>query len=294
MLVEHFITPDEYAEAVNEEIVLAPRRPTSAAIRAPWYLDHVRRILERYYGGAASQLGLTVHTAVDLGLQQAAEDTLRQGLRELAGRQPFRGAVRRLPEAEVVSWTEGAAPSCRADGRCEAVVTKVRQSGLAVQTADGPAVVPSWTLLWRGETLGVWRFRRGDVLLLRRTDAGLTLDEDPAVEGAMAVMEPSTGYVKAIVGGYDYGAASSTAPPRRSGSPARRSSRCSTPRRSTTGSHPRRASSTPPSRSGAGAAAGARRTMAASTTAAPACAKPSPARSTPSASACSTRSGSPR
>ncbi len=204
MLVEGFVTADEYADAVNETITLAPRRPAATQARAPWYLDHVRRILERYYGGAAAQLGLTVHTAVDLGMQQAAEDTMRQGLRDLAARQPFRGALRRLPETEVVAWAEGAAPPCRADGRCEAVVTKVRQSGLSVQTADGPAVLPSWTLTWRGETLGVWRFRRGDVLLLQRTDGGLTLDDDPVVEGAMAVLEPSTGYVKALVGGYDY------------------------------------------------------------------------------------------
>jgi penicillin-binding protein 1A len=204
MLVERFITPDEYAAAVNEPIALAPRRATSQRVRAPWYLDQVRRVLERYYGNAAAQLGLTVYTAVDLDMQRAAEESVRQGLHELAGRQSFRGPVRRLGDAELAAWVVGAAPPCRPDGRCEAVVTKVRQSGLALQTADGPMTMPSSALTWRGEPLGVWRFKRGDVLLVKGAGNTLALDDEPSVEGALVAFEPSTGYVKALVGGYDY------------------------------------------------------------------------------------------
>src|SRR4029453_17014283 len=98
MLHEKFITDEEYQEALAEEIDVLPRRQNAATYTAaPWYVEHVRRLLEDHFGGtAAAQLGLRVHTAVDLQLQDLAEETLRQGLRTLDGRQGFRNGVRRL------------------------------------------------------------------------------------------------------------------------------------------------------------------------------------------------------
>jgi penicillin-binding protein 1A len=205
MLLEDFITPDEYAAAVQEPLVLAPRHPAAAPSEAPWYLDHVRRILDRYYGNAAAELGLTVHTAVDLGMQRMAEESLRGGLRDVGHRQPFRGALRRADDAEIAAWAAGKAPACRPDGRCEAVVEKVRQSGLTLRTVAGPGTLGSAALVWHGEPLPTWRFRRGDVVLVRPLDDGaLALDDEPGVEGALVAFEPSSGQVKALVGGYAY------------------------------------------------------------------------------------------
>jgi penicillin-binding protein 1A len=53
-------------------------------------------------------------------------------------------------------------------------------------------------------------FARGDVVpvrILSRDDSGwlrVTLDDRPPVEGALIAIEPGTGYVKAMVGGYDF------------------------------------------------------------------------------------------
>src|SRR5262249_11807578 len=77
------VTAEQYADAVAEQIVVAPRRP-GTYLAAPWYVEHVRRLLEERYGGTAPyQLGLQVHTAVDVHMQEAAEQAVRDGLREL-------------------------------------------------------------------------------------------------------------------------------------------------------------------------------------------------------------------
>src|SRR5947208_575101 len=85
-----FITPQQQAAALTEQLVFAPRRPATY-LAAPWYVEHVRRLLEERYGGTAPyQLGLQVYTAVDVGMQKAAEDAVRAGLRELDARHDFR------------------------------------------------------------------------------------------------------------------------------------------------------------------------------------------------------------
>src|SRR5204863_5321985 len=93
---EGFIDADQHRAALAERLVFAPHRPATY-LAAPWYVEHVRRLLEERYGGNAPyQLGLQVHTAVDVGMQKAAEEAVRAGLRELDARQGFRGPVRHL------------------------------------------------------------------------------------------------------------------------------------------------------------------------------------------------------
>src|SRR6266576_57647 len=91
-----FITPAQQTGALAEQLMFAPRRPATY-LAAPWYVEHVRRLLEERYGGTAPyQLGLQVYTAVDAGMQKAAEEAVRAGLRELDARQGFRGPLRHL------------------------------------------------------------------------------------------------------------------------------------------------------------------------------------------------------
>src|SRR5579883_1653649 len=95
MLEVGFLTREQYDAAIAEPLVFAPRRPATY-LAAPWYVEHVRRLLEERYGGAAAQLGLRVYTAVDLELERAAEAALEAGLRELDQRQGFRGPIRHV------------------------------------------------------------------------------------------------------------------------------------------------------------------------------------------------------
>ena len=51
--------------------------------------------------------------------------------------------------------------------------------------------------------------KAGDIIRVKvkDTSAGkpvFTLEQDPVVQGALVAIEPSTGYIRAIVGGYDF------------------------------------------------------------------------------------------
>ena len=212
MRAEKFITDEEYEEALAEELDIQPHRQNAVYAAAPWYVEHVRRLLEEHFGGtAAAQLGLRVYTAVDLQLQDLAEQTLQRGLRSLDGRQGFRAGVRRLAAHRIEPFLRREKQRKTPDSSYRhAVVTEVRKDRLVVHTAWETGTVPASQLQWRGgRRLLPSAFRPGDVISVTVGDVvdgvqTFVLDQDPQLEGAMVTIDPYTGQVKAVVGGYSF------------------------------------------------------------------------------------------
>jgi len=191
MVDSRFITREEAVRAFREPVALASRRGRFVA--APYYVEHVRRLLEEKYGDTALYaLGLRVHTALKLDLQQAAERVVRDGLTELALRE-------RSYEAVVVgSPNSPGTPGGKSDRR------PPKPTGVQVQVAGfrGPLALPP---------SDTEPYRVGDVLRVRLADSApdadtyrFARDPAPAVQGALLALDPATGDVKALVGGYDF------------------------------------------------------------------------------------------
>jgi penicillin-binding protein 1A len=212
MRTEGFISPQQYEAARGEQLVFARPRPATY-IAAPWYVEHVRRLLEERYGGTAPyQLGLQVYTNVDVAMQRAAEDALREGLRDLDRRQGFRGPIRHLDPKKVDAFlAREAANKPPEGGRARGVILDVRPQGLGVRTAWERGLLPADALvLGTSRRLAVTTFHPGDVIAVNVTGqspdgtARFALDQEPQVEGALVAIDPYTGQVKAMVGGYDF------------------------------------------------------------------------------------------
>jgi penicillin-binding protein 1A len=206
-----FITPAEHDAALAEPLEFAARRP-GTYLAAPWYVEHVRRLLEERYGGTATaQLGLRVHTAVNLDLQRAAEEALRDGIRDIERRQGYRGPIRHLEakklDAYLVREREMGAPE---GPTRRGVVLSVKPGGLVVRTAWETGVLPTEALVWGRARVSPSSFSSGDVIAVALGSPGadgvarFTLDQEPQVEGALVCFDPYTGEVKAMVGGYDF------------------------------------------------------------------------------------------
>ncbi len=211
MREEGFITPEQQDAARTEKLVFAPRRPANY-LAAPWYVEHVRRLLEDRYGGTAPyQLGLQVYTAVDVKMQKAAEDALRAGLRELDARQGFRGPVHHIDLKKIDGLLAREAASKPLDaGHAHGVVTDVHAQGLGIRTAWEQGLLPASALTWGTQRIAPSAFKPGDVIAVTVTEeagghsARFALDQEPQVEGALVAIDPYTGQVKAMVGGYDF------------------------------------------------------------------------------------------
>jgi penicillin-binding protein 1A len=216
MVAEHYITRDEAAAADEVPIVLR-RAPENVVGLAPHFVEHVRRRLVARYGSDATyQLGLNIHTTIDLRMQAIAEEQLAAGVRALDDRQGFRGPLRRVTDRELKALrarpakpSELPAPGSvlevvavgGADGRLHRP-----GGGLEVDWADGRAVIPAAGLAWA--TSRRYVPQPGDVLEVRVVEAGgkrsLELTHANDTQGALIAMVPATGDVKAMVGGLDY------------------------------------------------------------------------------------------
>src|SRR5215831_2324011 len=96
MADEHYITQKEADEAKARPIVLAPSAGRTDSI-APYFVEEVRKDLEARYG--AKQLyenGLTVQTALDVTLQDAANRAVDSGVRRIDHLHGFRKPKRNV------------------------------------------------------------------------------------------------------------------------------------------------------------------------------------------------------
>jgi penicillin-binding protein 1A len=224
MAAVHFVSSDEALAAAREPIALASRKGSFMA--APYYVEHVRRLLDEKYGETALYaLGLRVHTALNLNMQRAAEAALRDGLRELAAREHYDGAVRHLmpSEAEAFLRTQRQAMAGHGLERArsyEGVVISV--PGPPGRSARGSQARTD-TRLQVGPFHGVLEpepatdgsrpdtYRTGDVVRVRMADAGgsdtnyrFVRDQASSLQGAFVALDPTTGAVKAMIGGTDF------------------------------------------------------------------------------------------
>jgi 1A family penicillin-binding protein len=81
-----YLTPDEVAAAQEQEIVVIPRRQAGDVgedLHAAWYLEAVRRHVERLLGSDMYGNDVRVHTTLDPELQRAAENALTDQLRRI-------------------------------------------------------------------------------------------------------------------------------------------------------------------------------------------------------------------
>lgn len=198
----------------------------SRSVHAPYFAEEVRRELkERYgedslYGG-----GLAVRSTINPRLQDIAERTLREGLMAYDQRHGYRGPVKHLESLE--GWKkqleEIAAPEGMLnDWRLAVVLNSGEQSARLGLKSGGEATIGLIGVQWarksmnQGYALGPaisavsQVLQKGDVVMiapLKTEDSAkpaYTLAQIPAVQGALVAMDPHTGRVLAMQGGWHY------------------------------------------------------------------------------------------
>ncbi len=204
------IDRDTRDAALNDPISLASRKGSFRA--APYFVEYVRRVLEERYGRTVLyELGLQVHTTLDLHLQAIAEQTLREGIEALAERLGgFRNGFRNMEHEEREAYLRLQAQAFKgmeapdpAFGY-EALVTAVRGDSARVQVGpfSGDLVLPP---VGNGGTPAL---QLNDLIRVRVVDDDGPLrfeyDPSPTLEGALVAMDQHTGFVTAMVGGYDF------------------------------------------------------------------------------------------
>jgi penicillin-binding protein 1A len=98
------MAPAEEVQKAKEQELEIVGKATDFFHLAPYYAEHCRRLLEEKLGREKLyEGGLRVELAVDLDLQQAAQEAARKGLRSVDRRQGYRGPVGQLSAEEVAA-----------------------------------------------------------------------------------------------------------------------------------------------------------------------------------------------
>ncbi|MFN3835858.1 MAG: penicillin-binding protein 1A [Glycocaulis sp.] len=227
MATNGFITQEQAREAQAQPLETTRRLQGDTYLAAEYFVEEVRRELFNMYG--EEQLysgGLSVRTSLDTRAQLAARQALRAGLLEYDRRYGYRGPLEQLDNFD--DWPGQLAaitpPRDLDEGWVHAVVLEVSDGEALIGTADrARGRVPLSELRWarrpsRSSTnnfpvLGPAISRAsdvlslGDVILVQRLDEegdAYGLRQMPEVNGAVMALDPYTGRVLAMVGGYSF------------------------------------------------------------------------------------------
>src|SRR5207249_2564545 len=216
MVAEKTITVAQGEEAKSHPIQLAPKkRPDELA---PYFVEELRRYLERTYGTfAVHEGGLKVYSTLNVSMQRAANAAVGQGLRDYDKRHGWRGAERNLlneneavTDLSAVELPDWKLP-IRTNDIVPGVVLDLTDTGATVKIGNYQAQLAPADIAWTHAKSASDILNRGDVVLfmIRSMSSAdrkveVTLEQKPKVQGALVAIKPDTGEVKAMVGGYDF------------------------------------------------------------------------------------------
>lgn len=206
-------------EIASASPVTAELRRDVGEVDAGYVSEMVRADMVERYGEAAYTGGFNVRTTIDASLQAAAVDALRTALLAYDQRHEYRGpelvtdldADTDWDDPDVaIAWREQLRDLPKIGRLPAGLVTAVADDGaLTVLTLDaGTVTVPAAGLAW-ADLSDDSRPRVGTIIRILRgeSDDGesiWTLAQLPAVQGAFIAVDPATGAVRAMVGGFDY------------------------------------------------------------------------------------------
>ncbi|MBB4001656.1 penicillin-binding protein 1A [Aurantimonas endophytica] len=225
-----FIEVAEAQEAQDKPLDVNPRPTGTYLASSEFFTEDVRReIVQRYGVDALYEGGLSVRTTLDPDLQAHARTALQHGLVTFDQARGFRGPVTHVdvgsdwgaalgkvePLADVPEWRLAVVLSTDSD-RVDIGLQAARGASGArgSEREIGTIALPDmkWALrLDTEERKGNVRtaadvLSRGDVVYVESKGEGSAwlLRQPPKVQGALVSMEPKTGRVVAMVGGFSF------------------------------------------------------------------------------------------
>jgi penicillin-binding protein 1A len=201
------VTPEQAQAAMRTDLVLS-EVPTRVRYRdADYFVEEVRRRALNELGGKLNEGGYYVRTTLDLDMQTAARVALMKGLEAYDRRHGWRGAWGSVNDLS--TWEAEAAkkrpPSERRSW--EAAVVESDDGVIRVKGGSAGRLLGE-DLAWARKGAGL---QPGDLIFVEPVEGSegrYGLRQIPAVNGALVAVEPHTGRVLALVGGYSYSVSS--------------------------------------------------------------------------------------
>lgn len=232
MVEAKFISEDQ-AKAAEDEKLKVYQATAQNIYAAPYFITELRKIFsEKFKDADLEGDGYEIFTTLDLTATKLAEKGLQIGLRDVDKRRGWRGPIGKIDNGDKRQFLQLYGPSLPAQVEegdvYPALVTEISK-------AKGTAVVDVGTTIGTVDVRAAgWAKKRltkeenavfikpeeainvGDVIevsLLPKDSSDLSktnsvgnfkLDQTPLIEGAVVILDPNSGRVISMVGGYSY------------------------------------------------------------------------------------------
>ena len=212
MQEEGKISPTEEAAARKTPLGLHVQYPRNDL--APYFFEEIRKYLEATYGTeAVHERGLRVYTTLNIAMQKAANQAIRDGLHSYDRRHGWRDGLPNilkdnlgtLESYEDDDWRRPIEKGSYVTG----LVMAVDDRYATIKIGTYRAVISASDFSWTGrkkpsELLKVGDLAQFSIEELRESTARVQLEQQPAPQAAMVAIDNPTGEIKALVGGYSF------------------------------------------------------------------------------------------
>ncbi|MFZ9361370.1 MAG: penicillin-binding protein 1A [Holophagaceae bacterium] len=209
MVIEGYIKEAQAAILKKRPIVTARENSAGETIGA-YAIEEVRKYLYAKYGkDMVMNGGLEVTTTIDSLWQLAAQEAVQNGIRSVDRRLGYRGQnlkqVKNIMQSHFISWDQYISKGTQVDG----VILGWEGDQLKVRIDKTQVAVSRASMDWAGAKVDKV-LTRGTVakFIVTEADGGvplqIELDQEPSIQAALLAVDPLTGEIRAMVGGYDF------------------------------------------------------------------------------------------
>ena len=201
----NFINFTEYKDFKSQKIQL--NKPKKVFLEdAQYYIEDVRKkVIETLSYEKVYKQGFNINTPINLKLQKIATESLREGLVDYDRRKGWRGPINNknlnnkwsenLDEYEIeksINWKI-------------AIVKKIDKFSAEIETRDKKKGIINYKdITWTKKEFDNL-FKIGDIIYVKQiSNKNFSLQQIPKINGGIVVMDPFTGRVMAISGGFSF------------------------------------------------------------------------------------------
>ena len=205
LLENDFITPKNYASLKEKEIDLKKTKKIYLE-DAQYYIEDVRkRIIERLTYEKVYKQGFNINTPINLNLQKIATKSLRDGLVSYDKRKGWHGVLtNKIYDSNWINDLEDFSLE-KSLGWDIAIVRSIDKFSVDIETTDKiKGQIDFKEVSWIKKDFEEF-LKTGDIIYVEKIrDNKFSLRQIPKVNGGIVVMDPYTGRVLALSGGFSF------------------------------------------------------------------------------------------
>ncbi len=205
LLDNGFIDKKQHSKLINSKIKLQKRKRIYLE-DSRYYVEDVRKdVIDKYGYDKVYKQGFNIKTPLDLELQKIATQSLRNGLQEFDKRKGWKGPLSNIKKYK--NWKKDLKDLNleKSLGWELAVVTRIDKFETVIKTQnDDKGTINFNDIDWTRKEFKKL-FNIGDIIYVKKlSDGNYSLKQLPRANGGIVVMDPYSGRVLALSGGFSF------------------------------------------------------------------------------------------